>query len=230
MELNNPLLKASQPALFELENVHAGIVELFPAVWSAAEGLVSFDSATRRKALDYLAESGAARLSPVVVHLLASHLTDADEIIRCRTIQILASVLTADATGAIAATTVRQTLVAYLSNMRTRQIYSLLLVVQKNPELLQPVSKLLYAAPYAGTHLSDIAMSRKSPLEIRRLALQLIGMVGYLDAVPALERMLQRGEARVNGQQSMPFAAPTGVDDTGLLPDIKAALALLATR
>jgi len=111
--------------------------------------------------------------------------------------------------------------------MRTRTIFGLLLVLVRYPDLLHQVARILNACPYAGTHLADIAISRKAPIDVRSKALQLIGLVGYLDAQPALERMLVRLESRLNGQQAMPFAPPVGLDDTNLLPDVKKAIAAL---
>jgi hypothetical protein len=51
-----------------------------------------------------------------------------------------------------------------------------------------------------------------------------VGRVGYVDAIQALERIALRLEARLNGQQAMPFLPMMGVDDTALLPDVRAAL------
>jgi hypothetical protein len=47
--------------------------------------------------------------------------------------------------------------------------------------------------------------------------------------ISTLERMLARLESRVNGQQAMAFAPPAGMEDADLLPDVKDALAKLAS-
>jgi hypothetical protein len=86
---------------------------------------------------------------------------------------------------------------------------------------------LLNACPYAGNQLADILSSRKVPLEIRRYAVRMIGLVGYLDAIPALERQLARLETRLHGQQSLAFAPVDMVEDAALIPDIRRALAFL---
>jgi hypothetical protein len=95
------------------------------------------------------------------------------------------------------------------------------------PDIFESTAKLLNASPYAGTHLIDISVSKRTPIEIRRKALCLIGAVGYIDALPALERMAARLEARVNGQQIMPFAPQSNVEDIDLLPDLRNAIASL---
>jgi hypothetical protein len=115
----------------------------------------------------------------------------------------------------------------YLSDMRTRQIFSLTQVLALNPELAPQVIRILNACLFAGHHLIEMASSRKLSLEVRRKAIWLISQVGYLDAIPALERLQVRMETRLTGQQSMPFAPPLGVDDSELLPDVKAALLVL---
>jgi hypothetical protein len=122
---------------------------------------------------------------------------------------------------------VRQVLSARLSRMRTREIYALLQAALHDLAIETQTACLLKACPYAGNHLSDILASRKVPLPIRQQAVRFISMVGYLDAIPALERMAFRLESRLNGQQAMPFVPISGIDDTGLLPDVKSALASL---
>ena len=217
----------SQLKLFELSETSTGVVELFPAVWSALECLTMPDVATRRKAMEYLAKIKATRLSSLVAYMVASRIGDSDLDIRAQAISMLAEALNPDENGKFASLEVRQCLESSLCEMRTRTIYSLLLVLGRYPGLLQETARLLNSCPYAGTHLADIATSRKAPTDVRRKALQLIASVGYLDAQPALERMLVRLESRLNGQQAMPFAPPPGFDDTNLLPDLKKAIAAL---
>jgi hypothetical protein len=55
----------------------------------------------------------------------------------------------------------------------------------------------------------------------------LIGRVGYLDALPALERLLARLESRLHGQQAMPFAPKSSLEEAELLPDLQLTLTLL---
>jgi hypothetical protein len=118
-------------------------------------------------------------------------------------------------------------LVNYLSDMRTRQIFGLTQILVTNPELAPQVIRIISVCLFAGNHLIEMASSRKISLEVRRKAIWLISQVGYLEAIPALERLQIRMETRITGQQSMPFAPPIGVDDSDLLPDVKAALLIL---
>jgi hypothetical protein len=55
----------------------------------------------------------------------------------------------------------------------------------------------------------------------------MIGRVGYLDVLPTLERLANRLEARLSGQQTMPFVKVNEDDEAILLPEIRQALHLL---
>jgi hypothetical protein len=101
----------------------------------------------------------------------------------------------------------RQTLKGTLSQMRTRRIYALIQILPQYQDLA----------------------SRKVSLDIRRYAARLIGLVGYLESIPALERLLARLESRIHGQQVMSFAPLEMMDETDLIPDIRRALAFLSS-
>jgi hypothetical protein len=219
--------KLEQPSLFDFTEASTGVVELFPAVWSALEDLAGPGNASRQSALDRLLDLGAPRLSPLVAYLLATRLTDPDLSLRCRIVRALGQVLSPDAQGVPASSGVSRTLNSYLSQMRTRAVYDLLEVSIQDANLDQDVAKLLNGCPYAGNHLANILMDRKIPLVVREKAIQMIGMVGFLDALPTLERLEERLEARQAGQQAMPFAPPSLPSEIELLPSIRSTLSLL---
>jgi len=216
-----------QPALFEIGSTSVGILELFPDVWAACEALSNPDEDIRRSGLERLAEIGAARLSPLVAYILATRLTDPEVTLRARTAQILGEVLAPDAEGNSAPPEVLNALKEQLSHMRTRQIFALLQVAAAQPELEPQVARLFNACAYAGVHLTEILASRKAPVEVRKQAARFIGLVGYLDALPALERIVSRLEGRLKGQQAMPFVPPAASDELDLLPEAQKALAVL---
>jgi HEAT repeat protein len=216
-----------QPPLFDLGDTSSGIVELFPEVWSALEGLGHPDEKRRQASLAYLAETGAYRLSPLVIYVMATRTTDPDMETRVEVVRLLGSVLSPDSKGNPAPEVVRHQLTTFLSQMRTRQIFALLQVLADAPRLEADVASLLSGCPFAGNHLADVVVSRKTPLEIRKKAVRLIGRVGYLDAIPALERLLSRLESRLHGQQAMPFAPKSSSEEAELLPDLQLTLALL---
>jgi HEAT repeat protein len=193
-------------------------------VWSAAEALTSLEPEARRKGLDRLEEMHAARFSPLVAYLVTTRLTDPDMDIRGQAVRMLSAVLVPDKHGSLAPADVRRRVLAVMAQMRTRRIYALLELASRSPDCEAAVTSLLNACPYAGTHLADILTSKKTPLFIRREAASLIGRVGYLDAIPVLERLITRLASRLSGQQSMPFAPAGGYEETALLPDVQAAL------
>ena len=227
MEVDSMAPRVVQPALFEIGSTSVGILELFPDVWAACEALSNPDDDIRRSGLERLAEIGAARLSPLVVYLLATRLSDPELDLRARTAQILGDVLAPDAEGNTAPAEVLTALKEHLSQMRTRQVFALLQISAAQPECEPQVARLLNACAYAGVHLTEILASRKAPIEIRKQAARFIGLVGYLDALPSLERIVTRLEGRLKGQQAMPFVPPAGVDELDLLPEAQSALAML---
>jgi len=227
MNLDEVFVKPSQPVLFDLGETSSGVVELFPGVWHLCEGLISADIAIRRSSVEQLLGTQAARLLPMVAYILATRITEPDFEIRAKVVYLLGEILLPDEQGRPAADSVRQSLNAYLAQIRTRQIYAMLQLLPRQPDLEPGVARLLNACPYAGNQLADILSSRKVPLDIRRYAVRMIGLVGYLDAIPALERQLARLETRLHGQQSLAFAPVDMVEDAALIPDIRRALAFL---
>jgi len=91
------------------------------------------------------------------------------------------------------------------------------------------VARLLNACPYAGRHLTDILAGRKNPLSIRKQAVHYVGIVGYLDSIPALEHISARLETRLQGQEAMPFlpSSQASENEEELLPYIYSSLLLL---
>lgn len=227
MDPNDLLPEQEQLRLFNLGDTSTGMIELFPAVWGAIEGLIRPEVNSRRLALQELSEMGAARYSPLVIYVLATRMTDPDIETRRLVVNILGDVLVPDENGNSTPDGVLFHLTTYLSQMRTRQVYALLQVLEYERELSPAIKRMLNACPYAGTHLVDILFSRKAPLGIRLQAVRLIGEVGYLDAMPALDRLQARIESRQNGQQRMSFAPSSGEDELALLPAIKHSLAVL---
>jgi hypothetical protein len=192
--------------------------------WHAAEDFISPDPEQRRAALKVLLEHQAARKSTLIAYLLVSRLTEPDLELRSAIITALANILIADDSGNPATENVRRILSVQLGQMRQRQVYALLQVIVYNPEYIKPVDCLLDLCSYAGSHLGDILSERIFPLDIREQAARAIGRVGYLDALPVLERMVTRLEARSNGQKTLPFISPGAPDEINLLPAVREAL------
>ena len=218
--------RLQQPLLFVLEE-SAGSFELFPEVWGALEDLTKSDSALRRSAIDRLIELRAPRLSPLAAYVLSTRLDDPDIEIRCRVIRLVGETLGTDENGLPAPEEVRRVLLYYLSHIRTRMIFAILQAASREDSLLQFVERILDACPYAGANLTDLLTDTHAPLEIRHQAAIIIGRVGYLDAIPALEKIESRLEARLNGQKTMPFAPHPSSNETDLLPSIRETINIL---
>lgn len=218
--------KPPQLPLFTLEE-SMGKVEVFPAVWLAIEDLTSPESGIKQQALERLQILNAPRFFPVVTYLLFTLITEQDLQLRKRIVQTLAEILAPDEQGLPAPDNVRNNLLLNLSQIRTRQIYALLQVIIEDDSLEKDVARLFDACPYAGNHLLDILGDYRMPLEVRKQAVNMIGRVGYLDAIPPLERLASRLATRLNGQQLMPFAPPPGSNEAELLPAVQASLEIL---
>ena len=202
-------------------------MELFPAVWSAAEGLANPEVKTRLASLKQLVELNAPRLSPLIAYLIATRLADPDLEMRHQVVLVWGDLLVVDQEGHVADEAVRQYLITYLSQMRTRLVFSLLQVADQYPDAESNIARLFNACPYAGEHLVEILSDRTNALSVRKKAISFVGLVGYLDAIPALERLQTRLEARLSGQQAMPFAQSSSLEEEDLLPSIRSALASL---
>ncbi len=220
-------MNPSQPFLFDFTQVSSGAVELFPAVWGALEDLAAPEAAQRQSGLNKLVELGAPRLSPLVAYMLSTRLVDKDLPFRCKVASVLGGVLVPDRQGNPPPEQVRIYLQASLSQMSQGQVLALLEVAEADPALQPAVGRLFNACPTAGGMLAAVAGDRQSSLSLRKQAVVFIGLVGFLDALPALERLQNRLEARLSGQQSMPFAPPPSSDEADLLPVIQKTVATL---
>jgi HEAT repeat protein len=228
MDLETLYLTPVQPTFLEVIETSSGLLELFPAVWNAAEGLTSPDVHIRSAALTRLVELGAPRLSPLISYLLATRILEPDLSLRCRIVQVLGELLIADGSGRQAPDAVRRHMISYLAQMRTRPIFSLLQAALAEPNLADHITRLLNNCPHASTHLAEIFSDRGISLDLRQQAVRFVGQAGFLEALPALERLATRLEARRNGQQSMPFAPPPNTqDESKLLHEINQTLLML---
>jgi hypothetical protein len=217
----------AQPTLFDFTETSSGAVELFPSVWSALEDITSPDVSTRFSGLERLQLLKAHRLSPVVAYVLATRLDDPDLALRVEILKVLGKSLSSDSNGRPVAENVSRHLIAFLSQLKENTILALLEAVELAPEMEAAAARLINYCPYAGVYLSELLSDRKIVFALRRQAVRFIGLVGFLDAIPALERMEARLASRVAGQQLMPFAAPSIPDETDLLPEVQRTLSQL---
>lgn len=224
MDADSFFLESGQLTLFETAESSRARLELFPAVWGAADALTSPDETMRRKGLAELKRLNAARFSPLVVYLLATRLSEPSLPLRVEVVKLLADVLQPDAQGKFAPDQVRFTLAQSLAQMRTRQVFALLQAVEADPSAQAAVVRLLGECTYGGNHLVDIFSNRSLPMWARKLSIAMCGDVGFVSTLPALERLADRLEARQNGQQAMPFLPKDSEMEADLLPALRWAI------
>ena len=220
--LSSLLLQFEEPELFFPSNL--------PDVWAAAEACIAADLATRRQGVQAMIELGVLRSSPLAVYLFTTRLLEPDILLRIQIIQALAYLFEPDRQGLPAVEVARAKLVACLSKIGSDQIMALLQAADNSALCSPQVTRLLSRCAPAGAYLATLAADREEKLSIRRRAIYFIGQVGYLDALPILQKLQVRLEARLSGQQSF-LEIPTGAaDETSLLPDIQKAIEYLRAR
>jgi hypothetical protein len=205
-------------------NVGGNTVEKTSVVWGAAEALTSPDLETRQAGLEELVSQDAVRQHPLVAYLLISKLVEPDIALRAHIVDALSDVVIPNGHGEPALAPSYNTLATHLTGMRTRQIYALLQVVDYDKSNEDKVIGLLDHCSFAGGHLSCILATRTVPVHMRKWAAYFIGQMGYLDAMPILERLAARLETRQNGRSEL---GGMDEDEADLLSSIRSALELL---
>ena len=225
----NPIPIVQLP-LFVYGEPVKNIDELFPVVWKATEQLTSPDAISRQRGIDALLEMGAQKVSPLVAYMIATCLNDPDLYIRRRVAFILAELITSEQNGRQIPEEVRATVNNTLHNIRESTVYGLIEVAITDPLADQAIYHIFNTCPYVGKYLGDMLAQWKNPVLVRQKAIYFIGLVGYLEALPVLERLLIRLEARQSEQYSMPFAPPAVKSDDDLLPYLRIAINQLNAR
>jgi len=188
------------------------------AVWSALEALTAPEPETRLQGFDSLLEQDVVRKSPLVVYVLATRLLEPEIQLRRRIVHCLAALISpapGDPPPAGAALTY---LHSYLSQMRKRPIFALLQVASFDPESSEQLGILLKACSFAGNQLSQIIADHAAPIPIRRQAITFTSQIGFLVAIPTLERMVRRIEARVLSGEGPGLPSSDMEDEASLLP------------
>ena len=223
----DPLTNIKPSDLAELKQSSSGRFDFLPTLWDAVNALISPELESRLLGVQRLEETDAIRHHPLVSNLFFMSITEPDIELRARVVKALSSVVFPNQEGNLASETVRLHLNNCLSGMRTRQIFALLQVADFDPNSEPMVAGLLSYCSFAGKHLSDILANRQTPLSIRKRAAHFIGRIGFLDALPCLERLEARLESRKNGKQSLIDEKVDESDEFSLLPLLKDALSLL---
>jgi hypothetical protein len=221
MDADPIIVNIEQPDLIELNSSNSNKAEVLPVIWEALESLTSPELMSRITGLKRIIKLDAARQYPLVVYVLMTRITEPDIELRTRIVKLLGGFLGPDARSSkkpvVPLEAVKRTLTSSLTGMRTRQIFALLQVIEFDKSAEEAVSCLLGYCSFAGGHLAQILSNRTAPLSIRRQAAHFIGQIGYLDALPALERLVSRLESRKDE------------DDAGILLGLQETIKLLYT-
>lgn len=207
----------SQPTLFAISEPSSEALELVPEIWKAAERITSPVDHEREQGLSELISLNVCHQSPLIAYLLATRLTDPNLEIRFHVLQILGDILRRREGEHAAPDSVRRHLQGYVSRMRRRQIFAILQVAEAYSVAEDDIAAILNLCSYAGVALSAILSDRKAPMPIRQKAIYFCGRVGFVDAVPALERLLSRLQAQSEKQTHMDFVSPVGGMEEGSL-------------
>jgi len=173
--MNNPLsVEENQRSILTLFPDPQGAEdreELVPKIWRGAEDLTSPDDQIRENGLSALIEMGAHRHSPLVAYLLATRITDPHLQLRFHIVQALGNILRVRDEDDPTPAQVRYHLQGLLSQMRKRQIFSLLQVAEQYSAAEENVAAILNLCSYAGDVLGQIIGDRNMPISIRQQAI-----------------------------------------------------------
>lgn len=225
MEIN-PITNLQSSDLLELKEAASSRLDFLPAIWEATAALISPELENRFSGLKRLEESGAIYSYPLVIYLLTTRIIEPDIELRTRVVKALASVFS-DGGERLPSEAVRRHLNSCLAGMHTREIFALLQVADFDPSAEPVIAAMLSYCSFAGGHLSQILLNRQAPLNIRKRATHFIGRIGFLDALPCLERLETRFESRLNGNKGTPNYQFDENEEVSLLPLIRDALSLL---
>lgn len=198
----------------------------------AGEMFVSPHVEERRRGFALLVGSEIARRSPLTQHLLASRVDEPDVPLRAQIIQAVADYFEVRGREYRYPPEIRAAVAGHLRKYDRPQVLALLETHRLPEEAglnLSPesLSRLLERVPNASQHLTRLAGDKTVGMELRCAAVELIGRVGFTDAVSTLEGLEARIEGRRAGQLTMLFAPPEHPDEATLLPTLKEALSQL---
>jgi hypothetical protein len=189
-------------------------------IWRFTQALTSPELFERKDGFQRLIELNIINKSPLITYILATRINEVDITLRAYIVNVLANILEQNIRGDENIELTKLTLVDYLSQIGKREIHALIQLVEVDPFANENIVKIMCSSSCAGDYLNKIASDRQATLNIRQLAITLLGEIGYLDAIPDLERLENRIKSRDNPNS-------IGSEEKQLLPQIADALALL---
>lgn len=202
-------------------------------LWEAGQLLISAEPEERALGFKRLLDADPDWRQPLTLYLLVSRIREPDLNLRCEILSILGSIVSAGAGADLWAREARAQLSSAIRRCGRDEVVNVLQALAHSNSALCSAVTLPHAAQLlenvagAFDHLTRIASDRYLPAAVRSAAVEVIGEIGYLDALPLLEGLQSRLEGRRAGQLSMAFAPQDDPDEGLLLPAVKVALEAL---
>lgn len=215
-----------QPRTIHLGDSAESDLDEISTIWHSAEALSSPNLEARWVGFKSLLSIRAHLRSPLIAYLFATRLADPNLELRAEVAKAVLQILNTQEPGDHILEAGRIRLAEHVSQMRIREIYALLQIADGDLSSDHDIAKILNYNPYAGGHLAEIVSDWQRPLSIRKKAAALIGMVGYLEAIPVLERIGNRLESRYSGKQISMWQIEEN-SEASLLPVIERTLSVL---
>ncbi len=219
-----------QQNLFDAATLEELEAEASVELVQALEALTAPDGGLRAKGLKQLLELDAHRRSPLAGFFLTQRLLEPDVKLREKIVAALDESLHGMDEPIRPPERVLEWMRYGLSEMRQPQVYALLSLVINSPDRFDAICRLLNACSFAGEALIGILGDRRVEVAVRSLAAQALGVVGFLEAIPALESMSRRLSGRRQDQLAMRFAPRPDPEAELLLPAVQRALSELESR
>jgi hypothetical protein len=201
--------------------------------WVAGEMFVSPHIEERRRGFAILFGAETVRRSNLTIQLLSSRVDEADMALRAQIVQALADYFEVRGLDYRYPAEVRAVVAGHLRKYERAHLLALLELHQAartGQVRLAPdsLNRLLERVPSAAAQLVKLAGDRGLALKLRREAIELIGRVGFTDAVQALQGLEARIGGRRAGQIAMTFAPSDHADEQQLLPILRLTLQVLS--
>ena len=196
-------------------------------LWSAAGAFVAGSPEDRAAGLGRLVAEGAQSYTPLHLHLFTSRLFEEDLSLRQAILEALGAVLDGQDSSNPIPYELRRYLLGLLARLGLAELRWILEALADTSRPPPAAVRLVSYIPQAGKHLARVAADTREDGKIRAAAARMIGEVGYVDALPALEGLEARLEGRRAGQLAMVFAPKDDPAADVILPVLKGALEIL---
>jgi hypothetical protein len=193
----------------------------------ALEDLLSPNIGTRQEAMNRLRELDAHRRSALVASFLVYRLVEQDLKLRSEIMHAICEIIKPKNDQERSPVKVREYLNCTLRGIGEREVLSLLELVSEDPGLLESVCILLNQCSRSGEILVKILDCSDYPLPVRMASCEVVGQVGFLEAIQAIETLERRLSDRATGQLSMTFTPRRFEEAKELIPVLQRTLEAL---